>query len=673
MMFEVTDLFSLFSVIVSLGHILTIAITAGLVASGYDVFPVVFDELPLIVMNDARLKDLTWRAKDSYEGNVYRSVYGRSVPTWYRGRVKDIVEVTFEKPGGNVLTRESLRLIQIAEERLFNMKLYQADYCTLDYYDACIKPKSILRFFDGTYHHIDSVFSDANFANINDVIFKASYYNETKEELFLLLGKDSTILQTRSSTSITRIFFPMGWPLAYLSNGYYGSKSDLEAFLVNTFKPAIESIRDNLLVDHLDVFYLSKMLLEHDLIEQALTDLKLAIGSCLFIFLFMCFQTGSVTVTFLGILSILSSFLLTNLLYRLVFQFIYFGFFHVISIFLILGIGADDLFVFYDTWRLTGKTKYPSDAHRLSECYRRAAKTTFVTSCTTMMAFFVSGFSPLLPVQTFGIFSGVLVAINYIWVIVYFPTIIILHHAKVKGIWYKFHTVILKLCVSEYIINTSSKESSPRQSSCSSIQKRSENILDTNSAHLFLVTDTYIQEETTKSTLFENDLLTANTANCDKRNRIKDTQSLPQDNNDISAIKDSDKSLVTLGSPREQIPSDHSKEPFKSTSKPKKNFEDRNRVVLCFRNGFFDLISKRPVKILIMLVFLGITLFFIHRATLLEPDTHQVILSLSSDISFLQSNLNGSSNFWTTEICSRRGQFEPPRVNHNAKSGGKWG
>lgn len=162
------------------------------------------------------------------------------------------------------------------------------------------------------------------------------------------------INRNQSSTAITRIFFPMGWPLEMLTIGHYGKKIDLENFLVSTFKPEIEAIRDNLLVDHLGVYYLSKMLVEHDLIEQAITDLKLAIGSFLFIFLFMCFQTASVTVTFLGILSILSSFLLTNLIYRYVFQFIYFGFFHVIAIFLILGIGADDLFVFYDTWRLTG-------------------------------------------------------------------------------------------------------------------------------------------------------------------------------------------------------------------------------------------------------------------------------------------------------------------------------
>ena len=579
-------------------------------------------------MNDARVKDLAWRAKDHYDGFIYRPVYGRSVPTWYRGRVKDVVEVTLEKPGGNVLTTQNLRMIQLAEDRLFNLRLYQDYFCTVDYYDNCVKPKSILRFFDGTYSHIDPVFNDANFTNVNEVMYKANNYNETKEELLLFLGKDSVITRHRSHTAVTRIFFPMGWPLGRLSNGYYGLKSDLEDFLVNTFKPEIEAVRDNLLVDHLGVYYLSKMMLEHDVIEQAMSDLKLAIGSCVFIFLFMCFQTGSVTVTFLGILSVLSSFLLTNLIYRYVFQFIYFGFFHVIAIFLILGIGADDLFVFYDTWRLTGNKNYPSDAHRLSDCYRKAAKTTFVTSCTTMMAFLVSGISPLLPVRTFGIFSGLLVVINYIWVIVYFPTIIILHHAKVKGVWYKVHALFLRICISENIRRPLS-----RRNSNSSIHTISEKVIDSYSANISIVTNT--PEDNISAKLVEsknlNSLRGFIDGGHDRNNKtvlspkvltpskIPMATSLVKDSIVFKATK-TEADTDDLNSLRSNNTADSVTNPAKS----KKHFEDRNRVVLCLRNGFFDLISKRPVKVLILAMFLGVTIFFIHRATMLEPDTHQV-------------------------------------------------
>ena len=84
--------------------------------------------------------------------------------------------------------------------------------------------------------------------------------------------------------------------------------------------------------------------------------------------------------------------------------------------------------VFNDYFFLVLDDEYPSLAHRLSDCYRRAAATMFVTSLTTMAAFLVSGLSPLLPVNSFGIFSGLLVAVNYISVIVFFPTVVIIYH-----------------------------------------------------------------------------------------------------------------------------------------------------------------------------------------------------------------------------------------------------
>ena len=52
----------------------------------------------------------------------------------------------------------------------------------------------------------------------------------------------------------------------------------------------------------------------------------------------------------------------------------------------------------------------------------------FFTSFTTMMAFLVGGASPILPLSSFGIFTGILVAVNYISVIVFFPNVVLMHH-----------------------------------------------------------------------------------------------------------------------------------------------------------------------------------------------------------------------------------------------------
>jgi hypothetical protein len=98
-----------------------------------------------------------------------------------------------------------------------------------------------------------------------------------------------------------------------------------------------------------------------------------------------------------------------NIIYRCIIDFQYFGLFHIITMFIILGIGADDLFVFYDAWRLTAFSPYPSLAHRLNEAYSKSCKSMFITSLTTAVAFTASALSPLLATKSFGVFAAILV------------------------------------------------------------------------------------------------------------------------------------------------------------------------------------------------------------------------------------------------------------------------
>lgn len=161
---------------------------------------------------------------------------------------------------------------------------------------------------------------------------------------------------------------------------------------------------------------------------QVIWDLLLAVGSLLFIFLFVLFMTKSLFLTSFGIFSIISSFVIATLVYSFIFQYKYFGIFHVLSIFIILGIGADNIFVFVDNWRATAHLDYTSLEARLSACYKRAAIATFCTSLTTMVAFFSNALSPLLAVQSFGLFSGILVFVNYMSVIIFFPAVLIMYH-----------------------------------------------------------------------------------------------------------------------------------------------------------------------------------------------------------------------------------------------------
>ena len=133
------------------------------------------------------------------------------------------------------------------------------------------------------------------------------------------------------------------------------------------------------------------------------------------------------------------------MIYRVLFDFRYIGIFHVLSVFIILGIGADDVFVFSDTWRASKDRVYPNLLSRFSDVYSHAAGAMFITSFTTMVAFISNVFSPLLGVSSFGMFSALLVFVNYCSVIIFFPTVVITHELYWKN-WKWPCCKVFRLC-----------------------------------------------------------------------------------------------------------------------------------------------------------------------------------------------------------------------------------
>ena len=66
---------------------------------------------------------------------------------------------------------------------------------------------------------------------------------------------------------------------------------------------------------------------------------------------YMWFHTRSLFLTLLGFGHIMISFPVAFFFYTCIFQIKYFGFLNAIGFFVILGIGADDIFVFVDAWK----------------------------------------------------------------------------------------------------------------------------------------------------------------------------------------------------------------------------------------------------------------------------------------------------------------------------------
>jgi predicted RND superfamily exporter protein len=68
---------------------------------------------------------------------------------------------------------------------------------------------------------------------------------------------------------------------------------------------------------------------------------------------------------------------------------------------------------------------------RMCYTFRRARGAMAVTSSTTSAAFLANYFgSPLLSIKSFGIFSCVIVPINYLLVVTFMPSIIFIHESE---------------------------------------------------------------------------------------------------------------------------------------------------------------------------------------------------------------------------------------------------
>jgi hypothetical protein len=88
-----------------------------------------------------------------------------------------------------------------------------------------------------------------------------------------------------------------------------------------------------------------------------------------------------------------------------------------------MGIGADDVFVFYDTFH-QGKSVLGEESRistRFKWAYKHAGGAMLVTTATTCGSFFANALSEVAVVREFGIFMGFVVLWNYINVMTLFP------------------------------------------------------------------------------------------------------------------------------------------------------------------------------------------------------------------------------------------------------------
>ena len=146
------------------------------------------------------------------------------------------------------------------------------------------------------------------------------------------------------------------------------------------------------------------------------------------ILLIMWFYTESVLLTFLLMLSVVSALIIAYFIYVIVLGLKFFPFLNVTTLIFLVGIGADDAFVFTDVWRQSKLNNPGATLTRITaDTLKHASLSMFVTSFTTAAAFIANFSSQITTIKCFGIYAGIAILCKFSMMVTWFPAVCVIH------------------------------------------------------------------------------------------------------------------------------------------------------------------------------------------------------------------------------------------------------
>eukprot|EP00929_Paragymnodinium_shiwhaense_P099747 TRINITY_DN6156_c0_g2_i1.p1 TRINITY_DN6156_c0_g2~~TRINITY_DN6156_c0_g2_i1.p1 ORF type:complete len:1221 (+),score=226.86 TRINITY_DN6156_c0_g2_i1:141-3803(+) len=207
---------------------------------------------------------------------------------------------------------------------------------------------------------------------------------------------------------------------------YHGPWTD---FVVEDIPKIVQAFNE----EHRDELYVACFagpLLDATVLQGVLSG-GVCVGLAMtFVYLYMTFHLGSPVLALLGFTHILLSFPTTWFVYRVILGIEYMGMLNFIAMFVILGIGADDIFVFMDAFHQAGLEPEEisgSLLRRMTFAWTRAASCMLITSITDAAAFFANCLQIMPVLRLFGVYMGLIVVVNYLLVITWFPAVVIVY------------------------------------------------------------------------------------------------------------------------------------------------------------------------------------------------------------------------------------------------------
>ena len=189
-------------------------------------------------------------------------------------------------------------------------------------------------------------------------------------------------------------------------------------------------------------------------LDSLLDDMHFFIIAVVCIVFVIMLYTRSVALTVCTLLEVGMTMVISFFIYRVCFGISFFPFLSVLAIPLLVGIGADDVFIFNDLWnqeveisdspsvnvefdgdvesRELSLKSVPKDSERLryrtpmKHTLKHAGLSIFVTSFTTGCSFFVNLISNVTVIKCFSLFIGICLIVNFLLMMLLIPAVLLM-------------------------------------------------------------------------------------------------------------------------------------------------------------------------------------------------------------------------------------------------------
>ena len=334
--------------------------------------------------------------------------------------------ITFEcKNCTNILTADFIKEMYAIEQKVVTNSKYgtfcQAtsstdSTCDPDAYDSFSKN------FAGTINTLTQAQVDTFLGTVQST---DSIYDDNKIYL------ESTFTQSNLVSTKARAIFKFAGPIE-IDGKRYKTYTDDEVKQSEKFvsfsKELLKEVEGS--SDDMNIHLYNSDWLNDKINDFVMGDFTLAGLSFMLVLIYVSFHLKSVFLASCAMLAIGFSYPIAIVINRFIFQVDFFQSLNFVAVFVILGISADNVFVFTDSWQQSGqydllntdnKDRKNNFQKRMNYTWRKATKAISTTSFTTAMAFLSTGFSLIMPISAFGYFASVLVVVNYTFAIITFP------------------------------------------------------------------------------------------------------------------------------------------------------------------------------------------------------------------------------------------------------------